>query len=290
MYHGNTVPGFPQHPHRGFEAVSYVRRGTMDHADSLGAKARFSAGDVQWITAGAGIQHAEMFPLLYHDGPNELEMFQIWLNLPAADKMAEPAFRMYWNEHVPTFEHRDAERRATRIVVIAGSLLAAPVPLDPPPSSWAARGEADVAIWHIELDPNAEWVLPAAEPGTTRAMYVFDGHGVSVTRSGTGPHELLAGQGAPVDCSSDIEIHAMARGASILILQGRPINEPVAQYGPFVMNTQAELQTAMADYRRTQFGGWPWLSPAPNHGQTAGRFAVHPDGTEDTPTEPKAGR
>ena len=92
MYHGSTVPGFPVHPHRGFETITFVRQGLIDHADSMGAAARYGRGDVQWMTAGKGIQHAEMFPLLDRDGPNTAELFQIWINLPAADKMVEPHF------------------------------------------------------------------------------------------------------------------------------------------------------------------------------------------------------
>ncbi len=114
MYHGHTVPGFPAHPHRGFETVTIVRRGLIDHSDSLGAVARFGGGDVQWLTAGAGIVHAEMFPLLQRDRPNPLELFQIWLNLPAADKMAPPHFAMLWNERLPRVTSADGARRLRR--------------------------------------------------------------------------------------------------------------------------------------------------------------------------------
>ena len=98
MYHGDGVPGFPAHPHRGFETVTIVRRGLIDHADSLGASARFGEGDVQWLTAGKGIVHSEMFPLLDDASPNPVELFQIWLNLPARSKMAEPHFKIIWSD------------------------------------------------------------------------------------------------------------------------------------------------------------------------------------------------
>ena len=114
MYHGLEVPGFPQHPHRGFETVTYVRRGVIDHADSLGAAARFGAGDTQWLTAGRGIVHSEMFPLLHDDAPNPLELFQIWLNLPAESKLADPYFSMLWARDVPVVTTRDDHGRAGR--------------------------------------------------------------------------------------------------------------------------------------------------------------------------------
>src|SRR3954451_1960573 len=122
MYHGEVVPGFPQHPHRGFETVTIVRRGRIDHSDSLGATARFGAGDAQWLTAGKGIVHSEMFPLLNQDAPNPLELFQIWLNLPRASKFVEPHFSMFWKDAVPTYRAVDAEGRGTEVLVIAGRL------------------------------------------------------------------------------------------------------------------------------------------------------------------------
>src|SRR6185436_12693139 len=107
MYHGAVVPGFPQHPHRGFETVTIVRRGIIDHSDSLGASARFGSGDVQWLTAGRGIVHSEMFPLLHADAPNPLELFQIWLNLPSADKLVEPHFSMLWSQAIRSYNDSD---------------------------------------------------------------------------------------------------------------------------------------------------------------------------------------
>ena len=113
MYHGDSVPGFPAHPHRGFETVTIVRKGLIDHSDSLGATARFGQGDVQWLTAGQGVVHAEMFPLLDAERDNPLELFQIWLNLPARSKMAPPHFTMFWSGQIqPDLEQLQRIRSA----------------------------------------------------------------------------------------------------------------------------------------------------------------------------------
>jgi redox-sensitive bicupin YhaK (pirin superfamily) len=284
MYHGRTVPGFPSHPHRGFETVTIVREGLTDHSDSLGATARFGGGDVQWLTAGRGIVHSEMFPLLDTERPNPLELFQIWLNLPARSKMAAPHFTMFWSEDIPRRRFVDAQGRATEVAVIAGALENAS-PLAPPPDSWASRAEADIAMWTIRLEPHARWTLPgAAGDATRRRLYFFEGSGAT-----------LAGE--PVPGKSAIELRAtdaveIVNGpdvAEFLMLQGRPIGEPVAQYGPFVMNTEAELRQAFADYRATGFGGWPWPDPAPVHGPERVRFARHADGRVEA-QRPVAGR
>ena len=278
MYHGTVVPGFPAHPHRGFETVTIVRRGLIDHADSLGAAARYGGGDVQWLTAGSGVVHAEMFPLLDRAAPNPVELFQIWLNLPAASKMAAPYFTMLWSEQIPHRLMRDASGRSTEIVLVAGSLAGADAPLAPPPDSWAARADADLAIWTIRMDPQARWTLPAARGSRAkRNLYFFKGGSVEI-----------AGQtvNAPAAVELPPDLAAETRNGSgiseFLLLQGAPIGEPVAQYGPFVMNTQAEIAQTFADYRRTQFGGWPWPDDAPVHGG-APRFARRPDGREDKP-------
>ena len=281
MYHGQQVPGFPAHPHRGFETVTIVRQGRVDHSDSLGAGARFGGGDVQWLTAGKGIVHAEMFPLLHTDRPNPLELFQIWLNLPADSKMVEPHFTMFWAQDIPRHRFVDAEGRATEVVCIAGALPGGITqPLAPPPDSWASRLNSDIAMWTLKLEPGAQWTLPAAAgDGTPRKLYFFAG-----TRLGV--------DGQAVDVQSAIELRAGAavtlvngaEPAELLMLQGRPIGEPVAQYGPFVMNTEQELRQAFEDYRRTQFGGWPWPDPAPVHGDGDGRFARHADGRVEQQT------
>ena len=285
MYHGSTVPGFPSHPHRGFETVTIVREGLIDHSDSLGATARFGGGDVQWLTAGRGIVHSEMFPLLKRDHANRLELFQIWLNLPASHKMVEPHFTMFWSEQIPHKLFQDADGRKTMVACIAGSLAAQGVaaPLAPPPDSWAAQSASDLAIWTLKMEPGARWTLPAALGATTRrSLYFFKGASLEIGGQSVAQHAALG-----LRCSEDVEIHNGPQACEILVLQGKPIAEPVAQYGPFVMNTQAEIQQAFADYRATGFGGWPWPDQAPVHGKEARRFASHADGkTETFPIQP----
>ena len=284
MYHGQVVPGFPGHPHRGFETITYVRRGLIDHSDSLGAAARFGQGDAQWLTAGRGIVHAEMFPLLDTSGPNPVELFQIWLNLPAADKMADPHFTMLWSGDIPRVTSTDDAGRATEVDVVAGALDGA-LPPSPPPSSWASRPEADVAIWAIRMEPGAVWTLPPARgTDTVRAVFGFVGNGFTVGGRTIGPDT-----GAVVRCDEAVVLTAGDETVEILVLQGRPIGEPVEQHGPFVMNDRAGIEAAFDDYRRTGFGGWPWPTSDPVHGRGEGRFARHADGTIDRVTEPSLG-
>lgn len=268
MYHGDKIPGFPQHPHRGFETVTVVRRGFVDHSDSLGATARYGEGDVQWLTTGSGIMHAEMFPLINEHAPNTMELFQIWLNLPPATKMVPAYFGMLWSEEIPTV---DLNGSGT-VDVIAGHLAGERAPA-PPPDSWASNPESGLAIWLIKLAAGSRWTLPGDSAGLNRMLYCFDGDG-SVDRTGVG-----AQQAVRLDSGSPADIVIGEKDAEFLLLQGRPIGAPVFQMGPFVMNSPEELQQAFVDYRQTGFGGWPWTRPDPVHERNRGRFALHADGT-----------
>jgi hypothetical protein len=268
MYHGATVPGFPQHPHRGFETVTVVRRGYVDHSDSLGATARYGEGDVQWLTTGSGIMHAEMFPLLDADGENPLELFQIWLNLPPESKMVDAYFGMLWSEAIPTVEPVPG----VSVEAIAGS-LGDQRPPSPPPDSWASRVDTDFAIWLIRLASGASWELPVANAGTNRTLYCFIGDDLTI--DGTAVSEDV---GVRLDPDASPLLENRGGPAELLMLQGRPIGAPVFQMGPFVMNSAEELRQAVDDYRHTQFGGWPWSGPDPVHDRAEGRFALHADG------------
>jgi redox-sensitive bicupin YhaK (pirin superfamily) len=273
MYHGDVVPGFPQHPHRGFETVTIVRKGYIDHSDSLGATARFGLGDVQWLTAGSGVVHSEMFPLLDPSGPNTLELFQLWLNLPAKSKMVPAYFTMFWADRIPHRRFRDANGKRVDVSVIAGA-LGDLHPLAPPPHSWGADPDSDLAIWSIAMEDGAAWTLPPARDShTVRTLHQFAGKGLKVEDT-----DIPGPAAVQVQADQSVTIEANRGPIEILLLQGRPIGEPVAQYGPFVMNTRVELEQAFRDYQRTQFGGWPFPDSAPVHPREQGRFAKHADG------------
>ena len=278
MYHGQTVPGFPRHPHRGFETVTLLTRGYCDHADSLGATARFGPGDAQWMTAGRGIEHAEMFPLRDPEGDNTLELFQLWLNLPARAKKADPHFTMLWRDSIPRRRYTDERGGATEIAFIAGGREDVQ-PASPPPDSWASVDDSDVAIWLMHLGENAGITLPAARGGSNRALYFYQGDTLTVDGQAIPPYHR-----AVLDPQAGVQLAAGATGADVLLLQGRPIGEPVVQQGPFVMNTPGEIREAFLDYQRDRFGQrWPWPVDDPVHDRELERFARHADGREDHP-------
>ena len=275
MYHGQSVPGFPRHPHRGFETVTVVNQGLIDHADSLGCAARYGDGDVQWLTAGDGINHAEMFPLVATASENPMSFFQIWLNLPRARKRVAPEFKMLWKEQLPIVEHGGTAGEKTRVRVIAGDLPGARA-LDPPVNSWAADPRNGVSIWWGEMEANATWVLPAHDAEFHRDVYLVSGTTITVAGRIHAPGQRLS-----LRADTEGVIQAGGTAAGVLVLQGRPIGEPVVQHGPFVMNTSEEIREAVHDYQRTQFGGWPWPSDEPTLGPTRRRFARRGEDVEE---------
>jgi redox-sensitive bicupin YhaK (pirin superfamily) len=281
MYHGDTVPGFPEHPHRGFETVTIVLEGFVDHSDSAGAAGRYGSGDVQWMTAGSGMQHAEMFPLLNEGKDNPCELFQLWLNLPAAKKMVEPHYRMLWNEDIPVI-HPHSSHGGVKLKLIAGRYDDHEAPL-PAPDSWAADPASQLNIFLLTLSAGASWTLPAAAKGQSRMLYFYQGEGLIVDGLVLESHTAL-------ELQEDVAISVKSAQSEtrILLLEGKPINEPVAQYGPFVMNTAEEIRQTLSDYNQTRFGGWPWNRPDPVHPADKGRFALFSDGLEVYP--PSIGR
>ena len=226
-----------------------------------------------------------MFPLLDAVKPNPLELFQIWLNLPAKSKMVKPHFTMLWHEKISRHIATDLNGKTAEIAVIAGSLMdkvgakTLQKTPSPPPDSWASNPASDLAILTLKLAPGARWKLPkAAGLDTKRQLYYFKGSKVTLAEQSVSH--------TAVELRGDMDVEIFNGGnelAEFLLLQARPIGEPVAQYGPFVMNTQTEIRQAVMDYQRTQFGGWPWKDSAPVHGRDPARFAKHPSGKEERP-------
>lgn len=274
MYHGKQIPGFPYHPHCGFETITLVTEGFIDHSDSLGASARFGEGDVQWMTAGSGVQHSEMFPMLQSDNENRLELFQIWLNLPARSKQVDAHFEMIWEDEIPQWKTSGVFTR-----LIYGQIDEYKQSVCPP-NSWAADHQNQLQLVQYILDPGATLQLPSTNGPLNRALYQYKGSAEingQAFEEGTGvfieEHEKLT----IINCSES--------PVYFILMQGKPIGEPVAKYGPFVMNTSQEIEQVIQNYRRTEFGGWPWPTAEHVHDAGRGRFAQYPDGYIKLPNQ-----
>lgn len=277
MYHGMKVPGFPAHPHRGFETITIVLEGMVDHSDSWGQAGRYGMGDVQWMTAGSGLQHCEMFPLLNQDKPNTTELFQVWLNLPKAKKFAKPFYKMFWAEQIPHYQWIDPNGRTTTVRIIAGALEGIQA-LAPSPDSWAADPAHEVAIWTIKIEANGSWKLPATAANVNRTLYFYRGESIHID-----DEKVAVEHGIVLNPNVDLTIQNGSSDAFLFLLQGAPIEEKVAKYGPFVMNTEEEIRQAIQDYRTTQFGGWPWSRTDMVHPREKGRFAQYLGGEQEQP-------
>ncbi len=270
IYHGAEIPGFPVHPHRGFETITIVRRGYADHADSLGAAGRYGEGDVQWMTAGSGVQHSEMFPLLHTDKENTLELFQIWLNLPKKNKMVPADFKMLWSEKIPRIKTDKCE-----VTLVSGEYEGKRY-FEAPKNSWAADPSNNVNILLVKLQAGGEFKFGAKE-GVNRSLYFFEGSGGSV--NGTG---IQGKKAVMIEPNIALTVKATAP-LEFVLLEAKPIGEPVVQHGPFVMNTREEIAQTFADYQKTQFGGWKWKRQDMIHGPGTERFAKYPDGRLEKP-------
>jgi redox-sensitive bicupin YhaK (pirin superfamily) len=254
--------------------------GLIDHTDSLGNGGRYGQGDLQWMTAGKGVVHGEMFPLVKTDANNSNRFFQLWLNLPSQDKMVDPDFKMHWAPEIPKVQSDDGK---TEITVWAGN-YGKKQALPPPPNSWAAKLSSEVAIWRIRIQPGGTIALPPAAGGTSisRCLYFYEGDRIRVA-------DKTFKQPTQITVRADAEVSLAAEGSQeveVLMLQGKPIGEPVAQGGPFVMNTAKEIRQAYADYQTTRFGGWPWPEDAMVFPREKGRFAKL-RGVETFPPEAK---
>ena len=222
--------------------------------------------------------HEERVHVVNDDAPNPLRLFQIWLNLPAASKMVDTAFVMHWAEDVQTVSDADA---GYALVVWAGECNGC-AGQPPPPHSWAADPNNDVSVYFITVHPGGSFTIPPSKIGadSNRTTYFFEGDKASIDFTEIPAKSAVtmdAGIGATITVPSSASTPAL-----LLVLQGRPIGEPVAQHGPFVMNTREEINKAFSDYQATRFGGWPWPKDAVVFPKDKGRFALV-DGAEMRP-------
>ncbi len=248
---GDYAAGFPWHPHRGIETITYVLTGTVDHADSLGNQGSLGAGDVQWMTAGSGILHQEM---PHGDPAGRMHGFQLWANLPSSLKMTTPRYQDVTALDIPEVIDDDG----TRVRVVCGDFWGKKGPVD--------GIAADPRYLDVWVPPGRRKVLPV-ETGRHAFAYVFEGTGTfkdastprrvltedGVTEhdakwSGTGNRSLIL-----FDSGDEVVVQAGDHGIRFLLVSGRPLEEPVAWYGPIVMNTQAELREAINDLDRGTF-------------------------------------
>jgi quercetin 2,3-dioxygenase len=235
-YGPGEAVGAPDHPHRGFETVTYVLRGEFEHEDSAGHRGILCSGDVQWMTAGAGVVHSEMPSRGVRDAGGRVHGFQIWINLPARLKMTQPRYQEVASAKIPTAQTADG---LARVRVIAGEALGARAIIDT---------LTPIVYQDWSLEPGADVTLPLAAEQQA-LVYVFGGS----ARVGDQDSPVADGQLALLTVGDSVRLRA-TEDARLLLLAGVPLKEPVARYGPFVMNTQQEIQQAFRDYQSGRMG------------------------------------
>lgn len=228
------IAGFPDHPHRGFETVTYMIDGRMRHKDNQGNEGVLVPGAVQWMTAGRGLVHSEM----PEQQEGRMRGFQLWINLPARDKMTAPKYQEYAPEALPVVEAAPG----ARVKLIAGSLLGAEGPIVQPAT--------DPVYFDLDLAPGASLSLPVPA-GHAAFLYVYEG-GLDVLAS-AGRQRLLRSQLAVLSEGGELVVQGGGEATRAILVAGRPLREPVARYGPFVMNTREELMQAFVDYQEGRF-------------------------------------
>lgn len=236
-YGPGEAVGAPDHPHRGFETVTYMLDGAFEHEDSAGHRGAIASGDVQWMTAGAGIVHSEMPSREIRERGGRIHGFQIWVNLPASLKMTAPRYQEIPGVQIPEAATEDG---SARVRVIAGEALGARAVIDTHTpivyQDWSLRPEADLTL-PLPADHNA-------------LVYVFEG----AARLGEGDTTLREGQLGILGAGDALRLRGADAPGRLLLLAGAPLGEPIARYGPFVMNTQEQIMQALRDYQAGRLG------------------------------------
>jgi len=227
------MAGFPSHPHRGIETVTYMLDGKVEHGDSMGNKGVIGKGDIQWMTAGSGIIHEEMPK--YEQG--KMHGFQLWVNLPSASKMTAPRYQDIPAAKIPVVELENN----SRVKVLAGTFRGVRGPVE--------DIFAEPEYFDAEMAENSELVIPF-DPGHTVFAYLYEGSAVFDEKS---KKPLRAGEGALFGPGDQVRIQSSASKARFILIAGKPIKESIAWYGPIVMNTDAEIEVAFKELRNGSF-------------------------------------
>ena len=227
------IAGFPEHPHRGFETVTYMLDGRMRHKDNHGNEGVLVPGSVQWMTAGRGIVHSEM----PEQAEGRMRGFQLWLNLPARDKMTAPSYQEFGPDKLPV-----VERTGLSVKVIAGQLDGVVGPVRQPAT--------DPTYLDVRLDAGVDFTLPLPA-GHSAFIYVYEGS--ASVGAGREAATIHAQELAVLGDGSEVRLEGRAPRSRAILVAGRPLREPVARYGPFVMNTRDEIMQAFADYQAGRF-------------------------------------
>jgi redox-sensitive bicupin YhaK (pirin superfamily) len=227
------IAGFPEHPHRGFETVTYMLDGRMRHKDNHGHEGVLEPGAVQWMTAGRGIVHSEM----PEQSEGRMRGFQLWMNLPARDKMTAPNYQEFGGDRLPV-----VERAGVHVKVIAGRLDGAVGPVQQPAT--------DPTYMDIRIDAGADFTLPLPA-GHSAFIYVYEGS--ASVGAGREAATINAQELAVLGDGNEVRLEGRAPRSRAILVAGRPLREPVARYGPFVMNTREEIMQAFADYQSGKF-------------------------------------
>lgn len=238
-----TALGAPDHPHRGFETVTYVLAGENEHRDSFGNVDVLRPGDVQWMTAGGGVIHAEMPTPEFHRSGGVQQGFQIWVNLPAADKMMTPRYQTLRASDIPVATSADGR---VKVRVIAGNSLGVSARIDT---------RVPIQMLHLTVAPGGS-IVQSVPQERNALVYAFKG----AAQIGNEKRDVKEGQAALLGEGQTLTIGVAEdakESAEILLLSGRPLNEPVARYGPFVMNTRQQIEQAFVDYQSGRFGVIP---------------------------------
>jgi redox-sensitive bicupin YhaK (pirin superfamily) len=240
-YAPNQANGFPDHPHRGFETVSYMLEGALEHSDSEGNRGVIAPGDVQWMTAGAGVVHSEMPESNFREKGGRLNGFQLWINLPKSDKLMPPRYQDTLSKDIPVYESAD---KSVWVKVIAGESMG---------KKAVISTRIPIIYLHIILQPGTTFTQ-AVQNNQTAIAYVVEGNGQIGGASASSDELVVFNRAESIEGDDTITFSAGDKALSVLLIAGVPLNEPIARYGPFVMNYPSEIRQALVDFQEGRMG------------------------------------